>query len=293
MLGTFVVIYLFLGGCGAAVLIVAASWSLLFSRTLTRSGPQSHLFAALRGRLYTMSFFVLALSALCLLLDLGRPGLAFLLFLRPTASLLSVGSFALAACLITSACLAAANLLFRNRVPSSARKAVEVLSLVPALFLLVYTGAYMAVMESVPLWNNAALPWLIAFSSLSSGLSLTLVFVSFFRYWELLLGWVEALRRLHGVILVLELASLVLFVLIAAGNPFAASSLGVLLDPWGLGSWFIVGFVVLGVLVPLAAEYLVPLLKSASIPLFAEVTCFAGGLILRFCLVLAGSHWLG
>ena len=44
MLGTFVVLYLFLGGCGAAALFVTAVWSLLFHRTETRTFQQSRAF---------------------------------------------------------------------------------------------------------------------------------------------------------------------------------------------------------------------------------------------------------
>ena len=91
MLGTFVVLYLFLGGAGAGALFVAAVWSLLFHRTVTRTFEQSRAFRALAGRLYLVGFGLLALSAFCLLIDLGSPHRFFLLFLRPTASLLSVG----------------------------------------------------------------------------------------------------------------------------------------------------------------------------------------------------------
>ena len=51
MLGTFVVLYLFLGGAGAGALFVAAVWSLLFHRTVTRTFEQSLAFRALAGRL--------------------------------------------------------------------------------------------------------------------------------------------------------------------------------------------------------------------------------------------------
>ncbi len=44
MLGTFVVLYLFLGGAGAGALFVAAVWSLLFHRTVTRTFEQSRAF---------------------------------------------------------------------------------------------------------------------------------------------------------------------------------------------------------------------------------------------------------
>lgn len=107
MLGTFVVLYLFLGGAGAGALFVAAVWSLLFHRTVTRTFEQSRAFRALAGRLYLVGFGLLALSVFCLLIDLGSPHRFFLLFLRPTASLLSVGSFVLLATLLASGLLAA------------------------------------------------------------------------------------------------------------------------------------------------------------------------------------------
>ena len=60
MLGTFVVLYLFLGGCGAAALFVTAVWSLLFHRTETRTFQQSRAFWDLAGKLYLASFGLLA-----------------------------------------------------------------------------------------------------------------------------------------------------------------------------------------------------------------------------------------
>ena len=139
MLGTFVVLYLFLGGCGAAALFVTAVWSLLFHRTETRTFQQSRAFWDLAGKLYLASFGLLALSAFCLLLDLGSPHRFFLLFLRPTASLLSAGSFVLLAALLASGCLAAVHALGWP-APSWARKGLEALCAVLATVLMVYTG---------------------------------------------------------------------------------------------------------------------------------------------------------
>ena len=73
MVGSFVVLYLFLGGCGAAVVLVAAIWSLLFGRTRTRTAEQTRAFTALRARLFAAGLVLLVLGSLCLLLDLGRP----------------------------------------------------------------------------------------------------------------------------------------------------------------------------------------------------------------------------
>ena len=188
MLGTFVVLYLFLGGAGAGALFVAAVWSLLFHRTVTRTFEQSRAFRALAGRLYLVGFGLLALSVFCLLIDLGSPHRFFLLFLRPTASLLSVGSFVLLATLLASGLLAAFHALGWS-APSWARKGLEVICAVLAAVLMVYTGLYLAWMEAVPLWNNAALPALFALSSFSSGAAIVLLLVPYARDWALLSGW--------------------------------------------------------------------------------------------------------
>lgn len=292
MLGAFVVLYLFLGGCGAGALLVTAVWSLLFHRTRTRTFEQSRAFWALAGRLYLASFGLLAVSALCLLLDLGSPHRFFLLFLRPTPSLLSLGSFVLAAALLVSACLAATHALGLP-LPSLARKALEVLCAALAAVLMVYTGLYLALMEAVPLWNNAALPALFAFSSFSAGAAVVMLVVPFARDWRLLGGWIDGLHRAHLVALGLEFVSLVSFCALAVANPFAGPGLERLLAPEGQGTWFFAGFVLGGIVVPFGIEALRPLMGRASPVAAAEVLCVFGGLILRFCLVLAGGHWLG
>lgn len=292
MLGTFVVLYLFLGGCGAGVLFVAAAWSLLFHRTTTRTFEQSRAFWTLAGRLYLASFALVALASLCLLLDLGSPHRFFLLFLRPTLSLLSIGSFVLLATLLASGLLAAAHLLGWP-LPAPVRKGLEVLSVALAAVLMVYTGLYLALMKAVPLWNNAAVPALFALSSFSSGAAVVLLIAPFVRDWALLSGWADGLHRAHGVALALELVSLVVFCVLAALNPFAAPGLSALFAPDGLGPWFVAGFALGGVIVPLGAEVARPLFGHGVPVYVSEVLCVFGGLILRFCLVLAAGHWLG
>lgn len=293
MLGSFVVLYLFLGGCGAGVLLVAAAWSLLFRRTRTRSRAQSRAFDGLAGTLAAIAFVMLAVSAFCLLLDLGRPQRFFLLFARPTPSLLTFGSFALLASLAVSGVLTAVHLMAPRPAPAPLRTALEAAAIVLSLALMVYTGLYMALMEAVPLWNNAALPVLLALSSASSGVAVVLLAVPFVRDGALLAGWTEALRRVHRIVLALEAVALAAFLGLALVGPFARPALTALLAPEGAGPWFVVGFAGLGVAVPLAAEGVRALLKVPATLQVVEVLCVLGGLILRFCLVAAGSHWLG
>lgn len=288
MLGSFVILYLFLGGCGAAALLSTAAWSLVFHRTSSRTFRQTCAFDGLLARLYGIALIAMALGALCLFLDLGQPRLAFLLFTRPTPSLLSVGTFILAAALLVAALLTAAHGLHLSWPPAPVRKALEVLGIIVGLAMLVYTGLYMAWMQAVPLWNNAALPVLLALSSLSSGLSLVLVAVPFGRDWTQVRGWTLGLHRVHRWVLVLEILSLAVFLVLVAFDPFARPALCMLVDPAAMGSWFWVGFFALGLVVPLAAELLLAGARRTGSLAASELMCVGGGLILRFCLVLCG-----
>lgn len=293
MLGSFVVLYLFLGGCGAGALLAAVVWSLLFERTCRMGGAddaEARAFRVLRGRLYAACLVVLATAALCLLMDLGRPERFLLLFVRPTFSLISFGSFVLALCIVLAAALAADGLCRPRALPGPCRRALEVAAAVFAVAMMLYTGLYLACMEAVPLWNNPALPVLLALSSASSGVALVLAAVPFGRDWRLLRRWTDGLHRAHCVVLAAELAAAAAFLVLAWTDPFAAPALGVLCAPEGLGPWFAVGFGGAGLLLPLAAEGLRRPLGLSSPSQAAEALCMAGGLILRFCLVLAASH---
>lgn len=290
MLGTLVVVYLFLGGCGAGIVCATSAWSLAFHRSLNRTQAQTKAFDSLKARCYAAGFVVLCVAALCLLLDLGRPEFAFRLFTQPTSSILSFGSFTLLASLLVSGFLAAANLLYLPRVHAQARKVAEALCIVAAVCLMVYTGVYVACVEAVPLWNNATIPVLFALSSMSSGLSAVFIAVPFVRDWRLLDRWVAVLHRTHLGVLVLEAAVLAAFVAVSLLNPFAGESLAVLLSWEGFGGWFFVAVVGMGVLVPLAVEAFMAVVRRSLRLLPVDVLCILGGLALRFCVIWSGMH---
>lgn len=216
-----------------------------------RADPRLH---ALRARLFAAGLVLLVLGSLCLLLDLGRPERFILLFVRPTASVISAGTFLLSGCILAAALLAVADFALVRWMSRGARRVLEAAAAALACGVMLYTGLYMAWLEAVPLWNNAALPVLLALSSASSGAAVVMLVVPFGRDWRLLSGWVRALRRAHCAVLVLEALALAAFLAIAAADPFAAASLPTLLAPDGLGPWFVVGFGVLGLLTPLIAE---------------------------------------
>lgn len=290
MFGTLVVLYLFLGGCGAGIMFVTAFWSLAFHRSALRSQAQTTAFDDLKARCFVAGFVVLCLAALCLLLDLGRPERAFMLFTRPTLSILTFGSFTLLANLLVGAFLVAANLLYLPIVRASARKAAEVVCAATSLLMMGYTGVYVGSIEAVALWYNIAVPALFVLSSLSAGLSSVFIMSAFGRDVRLLEARILVLHRGHVAVLALEVVALAAFLGLAHLDPFARESLALLFDPRGLGPWFVVGLMGLGLLVPLAAEGLVVATRRVMRLLPVDMLCVLGGLVLRFCVVWSGMH---
>lgn len=271
-------------------MFVTAAWSLAFHRTLTRTQQQTDAFDTLKSRCYAVGFVMMGVAALCLLLDLGRPQLAYLLFVRPTFSILSFGSFTLLISLVVGAFLTAANLLYLPFVHARARKVAEVVCLAVSLAMMVYTGVYVGWVEAVALWSGWTVPVLFTLSSLSAGLSTVFIASAFVRDTSLLEGWSRILHRVHLGVLVLEIVALVVFVALAFVNPFAQGSLALLLDPEGFGAWFVVGLVGMGLLVPLAFEVYSAIVRRVLRLLPVDVLCIMGGLVLRFCVVWSGMH---
>lgn len=110
MLSDLVVCYLFLGGAGAGLCFVLAMLGLLVPRDLVEDGARARMRAGvayrkLFGPGFAVAFALLGLGIACLLADLGNTERIVLLLVRPTATYLAVGSWALAACLVLSATL--------------------------------------------------------------------------------------------------------------------------------------------------------------------------------------------
>ena len=147
-----IALYLFLGGTAAGAFAVMAALDLHASVALSR---HVHPLSAHRGDIpsqafahhvsklvYAVSFFMLLTGLLCLLADLGKPQAFYFLFLYPTASFMSVGSFALALLSICMAVVFAFAWLFPDArmmliflpIPISARVFVALYAIVELFF---------------------------------------------------------------------------------------------------------------------------------------------------------------
>ncbi len=116
-----VILYLFLGGCGGGLLFVATTGSLLFYRSMRRTQEATRVFARLMKHCYALGLLLVLFAAACLVIDLGQPVRMYLLFTRPTTSVLSYGSFILLATMLLSFLLTSTHLLNVLRMSSNVK----------------------------------------------------------------------------------------------------------------------------------------------------------------------------
>lgn len=288
MFSMLVITYLFLGGCGGGLLFIVSLWSLLFHRCPDRSSEATASFDDLKRLCYIIGLLLLLLAAGCLLMDLGRPAHFYLLFFKPNSSVLSFGTFTLAATLAISSFLALANQLI-DGMPSKAKKVAELLCVGSSFFLIAYVGVFLQRMSTVPFWDSPLIPALFILSALSTGVAIIFLVAPFRSGFAWLEEHTGSLRVGHGLILALELALLALLVWLATLDWTTMRSVELLFGP-DLVWWFFIGAVGLGIVLPLLAELFSLLLKKGiPLPLFS-LLCLIGGFCLRYCIVMAGVH---
>lgn len=308
MYGLAVTFYLFLGatGAGAGVILSFLGWRACAnaSARVSLAGWRRLLSAG-----YASVFFALLLGVLCLLCDLEHPERIVALLTSPAPAYLTVGAYALAACLAASGTCA---LAWSSRLHVFGRwlrvGGMRVLSVTcGALSLVVaaYTGLLLAGVRAVPLWNSWLLPVLFVASALSCGAALVMLVAHLRGEAGLLALLTRWMLRVDVAAVLCEAASafalLALLSLQAGSQPApglvppalglaAARSLQMLLS--GDAAWlFWGGFVGCGLAVPLASGSVsavrrAPLGARAATAVATGV--LLGGLALRACVIGAG-----
>lgn len=297
-----IVLYLFLGGAAAgsfAVLSAIDLYEALFKggrERFPRARPARRTrraYPALQRRVmttgYAMAFVMLVVGMLCLLADLGRPEEFYLLFLRPTGSFVSIGTFALA---LLTACVALAlaeSALVLGPAWRRTSLIAKALGAVAAVAVMVYTGLLLDNVVAVDLWQSWLLPVLFLLSALSCGCAVVLLSAGFCEGCSGELAWVRRLPAVDAGVIVLEaIAALALAATVnaaSADRPFDA----LLTGDQACAFWF--GFVGCGILAPLAVEASALFARHGRRPfVFAVMAALVlvGGFSLRSVLVHAG-----
>jgi protein NrfD len=294
--GLMIVIYLLLGGLSAGAMVI--------SGLATYLGRQERYTTLARVGAWVAPFPVL-LGSLLLVFDLGRP-MAFwkLFFSFQPESPMWVGSWLLGAFTLLS--LASLNLFlperwrfWKPRQLQTWKNILAAAGLPIGLGVGIYTGVLLGAVPARPFWNTPMVAQLFLFSALSTSCALMMILLPLFRASD---ADTDAERRLllsvDVIFILLELLIILPYILHAELSTLSARvSLRLILGgPYTGLFWG--GVVLLGLLVPLAAEVfeLSPTLARGRafrphrlIELVAGVLVLCGGFLLRYVFVMAGQ----
>lgn len=302
--GSLIAWYLFFGGTAAGSFVILAAVDLRTAFSHARSELFSRLPRICWGRRarsvtqrriarvgYSASFILLIIALLCLLADLGRPQVFYLLFLYPTSSFVSLGAFSLTLFGVCLAFALAESLLTLSPLWEKVALVAKAAGIVLAIVVMTYTGLLLKSVVAVELWQSIMLPVLFLFSALSCGCGVVLLSACACETSPAALSWMRALSMADIVLIALELLSAVAYVF-SLGALHDSFLFAVLLQ--GSPSLlFWLGFVGCGILAPLLAEIMV-LVKGRSggsvVVAVIGVLVLVGGLSLRFALVNAGIN---
>lgn len=287
MFNDLVVAYMFLGGTAAGACCVYCFLALSFARQGMDARIGSWAGIAHR-RFFGFGFLIAAAislgGAFCLLGDMRRPEEVLTLVISPTFSVSSIGAYALAALILVAVVL---GLLWLGllKMPPIVSNAVYVLGIALSVVTMTYTALLLMAFPGSPLFRSAWLIPLFMLSSLSCGCSLVVLLALSTRTWESMERALARTRTLDMVLIVLEAAVLLAFMLVVSGiAPESASSL--LFGEHALAFWL--GVVVAGLGVPLALMA-VPRRVAAlwDYPAPSAVFVLVGGFALRWCILKA------
>ncbi len=275
--GPLIAIYLFLAGASAGAFLASAY--------IERKYPDA-VRMRVAGRILAPIFIGIGLVMLMVDAEAGLHNpLRFIFLVMNPGSVMTLGVYFI--CVFMPVALIEAVLeLLKKDVP----RWLTVIGDVFAFAVAAYTGFLLGVVDAYPLWNNAILPVLFVISALASGLAavnlcgLILDRESIEKMFDLKKG--------HVVLGVAEIIALVvMFIIVASGDPQGAASIQSMLTG-GFAGMFWIGLVLVGLLMPLliganALRASEGSQSSVALEYASECGVLVGGFMLRLLVVLA------
>jgi len=223
----------------------------------------------------------------CHMAYLGKPMRAWRAIMRPHSSWLSRGLIGVVVFLVFGGLY----LVLPGMRDTGAGKAVAVVSLLAALWVMIYTGFLMARSRAIPFWNTALLPVIFTLYGFISGMDVILV--SLLWAGEGAIGVpLERLEVIEALLLLGGLVCLGVYV-IAMYTASPGARLATLLWLRGdLALPFLGGVVAVGLILPLAVIGYSVLIGESLLALAALVGFLAllGGILFRWCVLRAGVY---
>jgi formate-dependent nitrite reductase membrane component NrfD len=285
-----IVCYVFLAGIGSGAYVIAAVFSVIGRRS-TRDSLREYRIIT-RGAFWLGPLLV-AFGTVFLVFDLAVPERAFTIFLSPKLTILGFGAWSL-----LLFCLLAGLSLFlhsveRVDVSTLLLRVVEVLTLLAALAVMVYTGVLVSSMPAVPFLHTPLLVVLFVVSSLSGGAALITLYGFFNQQRKSMRYGLRIISRIDLILIALELVALAALLAQKYLEVGVAREtvLSVLFGEDLLAFW--IGVVLLGILLPVALGAIsrkTPQPQSAVTWAVSATALLIGAFALRYCLITGGVH---
>lgn len=295
MFSSLVAYYMFLGGAGAGLFVTCSVLSFFIPEARVRSSAggvaPSRQYRSLFGGGYVASLGFTVLGCLCLWVDLGQPLRVINLFLHPTPSYISVGTFALCGQALLAGALALCWGGCARRFKMVFVRALQVAGVLVSVLVMVYPGLLLYDVKAVALWSSTFLmPVLFTVSSLVSGMAA-------FNAVACLTGTARPfsmvavrLVAVDSICMVVE-AALVAWLLVSAyvsGDPGRDSVQAMLTGDLAGMFWFCM--VLVGLVIPPTIEVVTAPRFSTGVMLTTSLMVLAGGFALRVCIIGAGTN---
>lgn len=171
---------------------------------------------------------------------------------------------------------------------------LDIVGVVFAVCVAVYTGALLGVCKTFPLWNNALLPILFLVSAVSTGAASVLL-ISIFRHADEF-NRVGVLKKFHFCLPIIELVLIASLMFITSFNSSAGwnSVMSLLIGSYAPAYW--IGLIAVGLVLPTALETWLLFFspkefeesrKAHWISAASDAGVLVGGFLLRFLIVVA------
>ena len=280
----YIVGYLFLAGAGSGAFFVAVCCCVVDA--LSKSRESERVVTWAQAGFY-LAPCLMVVASMFLLLDLGNAERAWQVVLSPFRSVMSVGAWFVALFTFVSAALAIAAMICRE-VPRALMWFCCTVGALLAVGTMSYTGLLLADMVGIDFWRSPLLVVLFVASSLSCGVHAILLVCCFAMSPSR--GVPRALKRTAGICSFAEACVLVAFMFAQYGYSASAAMSCDLLLTGSLSPVFWGGVCVAGLLVPCACAVFSRVLPLRSATMVSAIGALAGGLSLRYCIVLAALY---
>jgi len=207
--------YLFLGGLGGGMTVLAAVFDLFMDE----------------GEVFTLALFAAAvlvgLGCFFLIFELGRPMAFWRVFSRQKA-VMTFGAWVLLILMFVN--VVSVSFLtgwFPWSDVGGLQRAVAMLDLALGVAVVVYTGVLLSSMKARAFWNTPALPALFLVSGLSTGAAADALLAGLWPFDGLKATMTEATEALHGVdtvLLVFEVGVILLYVVLMLSSETTSES---------------------------------------------------------------------